>query len=74
MKDSRDKVLSNFKQRVSNYLTPEGKYDPAYTLGEEPYHRLRDLSFDLSHPYKIGRATHDFRKLLEAEESPLDKI
>jgi hypothetical protein len=34
-------------------------------LPAEPYQRLRDLSFDLSHPYKLATTTFDVRTLTD---------
>jgi hypothetical protein len=34
-------------------------------LPAEPYQRLRDLSFDLSHPYKLATTTFDVRSLTD---------
>jgi hypothetical protein len=34
-------------------------------LPAEPYQRLRDLSFDLSHPYKLATTAFDVRSLAD---------
>lgn len=50
---------------MANFLTHKGRYDPSFLLPAEPYQRLRDLSFDLSHPYKLAAANFDMRALVD---------
>jgi hypothetical protein len=40
-------------------------------LPAEPYQRLRDLSFDLSHPYKLTATTFEVRTLTIIAPEPI---
>ena len=52
-------------------MSHKGRYDPTFLLPAEPYQRLRDLSFDLSHPYKLATNSFDMRALTIIESEGL---